>query len=216
MLSKLIIVAIRNMRRQLRRTVLTAMSFAVAVFLYTVLIAVPVSMDRIAANAAKGGARLVVTAHNSYKLPAKYCNEIKKMPHVLACAPEIAFGAIYRDPRNPVVAIGVTEDVFSILGSSDFQVPPETRKEMFSDRRSTLVGKMLMREQSWKLGEPFTLRAPDNPKMTLTLVPKLELTTLPSADPVLRPAAVRRSGQEFVTSRLVCFIGLYLTRGIVV
>src|SRR5258707_11234360 len=83
MLPKLLIVALRNMRRQLRRTILTALTFAVAVFLYTVLVAVPVSMDRIAEDAAKG-LRLIVIAHNSYRLPAKYCNDIKKMPHVLA------------------------------------------------------------------------------------------------------------------------------------
>ena len=180
MLSKLLIVAIRNMRRQLGRTILTGLSFAVAVFLYTVLVAVPVSMDRIAADAAKG-LRLIVIAHNSYKLPAKYCNEIKKMPHVMACAPEIQFGAIYRDPRNPVMAIGATEDIFSVTGSSDFQVSPEMRKEMFSDRRSASVGSVLMREQGWKLGQPFTLRAPGNSKITLTLTPKLELPTLLSA-----------------------------------
>jgi putative ABC transport system permease protein len=177
MISKLLVVALRNMRRQLRRTILTALSFAVAVFLYTVLIAVPVSMDRIAADAAKE-LSLVVTAHNSYKLPAKYCNEIKKMPHVIACTPEIVFGAIYRDPRDPVMAIGVTEDIVPVV-SSEFQVPPETAKQLFSDRSSALVGSVLMREQGWKLGQPIVLRAPDNPKMTLTLIPKLELPTPP-------------------------------------
>ena len=170
-------VAIRNMRRQLRRSVLTALSFAVAVFLFTVLIAVPVSMDRIAAEAAKQ-LSLVVTPHNSYKLPAKYCNEIKKMPHVIACTPEIAFGAIYRDPRDPVVAIGVTEDIVPVI-SSEFQMPPEIAKQLFSDRRSALVGSVLMREQGWKLGQPIVLRAPDNPKMTLNLIPAVQLPTRP-------------------------------------
>jgi putative ABC transport system permease protein len=176
MISKLLVVALRNMRRQLRRTILTALSFAVAVFLYTVLIAVPVSMDRIAADAAKG-LRLIVIAHNSYRLPARYCNE----PHVMACAPEIQFDAVYRDPRKPVMALGVTEDIFSVSASSDFQVPPETRKELFADRRSASVGSVLMREQGWKLGQQIILRDPGNPKMTLTLVPKLELPTLLSS-----------------------------------
>jgi len=42
MLPKLFQLALRNMRR--RRTILTALTFAVAVFLYTVLVAVPVSI----------------------------------------------------------------------------------------------------------------------------------------------------------------------------
>src|SRR4029077_14952181 len=117
----------------------------------------------------------------SYKLPARYCNKIKKMKHVMACATEIQFGAIYRDPRNPVMALGVTEDIYSVTGSSDFQVPPELRKELFTDRRSASIGSVLMREQGWKIGQPFTIRSPDNPNLRLTLVPKLELPTLLTA-----------------------------------
>jgi ABC-type antimicrobial peptide transport system permease subunit len=35
--------------------------------------------------------------------------------------------------------------------------------------------------QGWKIGQPFTIRSPDNPNLTLTLVPKLELPTLLTA-----------------------------------
>ena len=121
MIAKLFQLALRNMRRQLRRTILTGLTFAVAVFLYTVLVAVPVSMDRIAADAAKG-LRLITIAHNSYRLPARYCNDIKKMPHVLACAPELQFNTIYRDPRNYITTFGVTQDIFTVTGDNDFQV----------------------------------------------------------------------------------------------
>ncbi len=174
---KLLILALRNMLRQLRRTILTGLVFAVAVFLFTVLVAVPVSMDRIAADAAKG-LRLIVIAHNSYKLPAKYCNEIRKMPHVMACAPEIQFNTIYRDPRDNITTFGVTEDIFSVSAKNDPQVPPEVRKQFFSDRRSASVGSVLMREHGWKLGQPIILRDPENSKLTLNLIPKLEMTTL--------------------------------------
>ncbi len=177
MAQKLFLLALRNMRRQLRRTVLTALTFAVAVFLFTVLVAVPVSMDRIAAEAAKG-LRLIVIAHNSYRLPAKYCNPIGKMPHVIACAPEIQFSAIYRDPRDYILALGVTEDIVSVIGSNEYQVPPETRRKFFADRRAALVGAVLMREHGWKIGQQIVLRDPYNQKMRLTLVPMLELPTL--------------------------------------
>src|SRR5262249_52624011 len=132
--AELIHVAVRNMRRQLRRTILTALTFAVAVFLYTVLVAVPVSMDRIAADSAKG-LRLITIAHNSYRLPAKYCNEIKKMPHVVACAPELQFTTIYRNPRDYITTFGITPDIYAVTGDNDFQVSPETRRMMASDRR---------------------------------------------------------------------------------
>jgi putative ABC transport system permease protein len=180
MVPKLLQLALRNMRRQLRRTILTALTFAVAVFLYTVLVAVPVSMDRIAAEAAKG-LRLITIAHNSYRLPAKYCNDIRKMPHVIACAPAIQFTAVYRDPRNFITAFGVTPDIYTVTSDSDFHPSAEQRKIMDSDRRFCSVGSVLMREQGWKLGDQIVLRAPNSDKVKLILIPKLELPTLLTA-----------------------------------
>jgi putative ABC transport system permease protein len=177
MVAKLFQLALRNMRRQLRRTILTALTFAVAVFLYTVLVAVPVSMDRIAAEAAKG-LRLITIAHNSYRLPAKYCNEIRKMRHVVACAPELQFTTIYRDPRDYITTFGVTQDIYTITGDSDFQVPPQTRTMMGSDRRFCSVGTVLMREHGWKIGQQIVLRSSDNDRLRLTLIPMLELPSV--------------------------------------
>jgi cell division protein FtsX len=68
--AKLFVLVIRNMLRQPRRTILTALAFAFAVFIYTVLIAVPASMDRIAESASKG-LRLIVTERNNNNLPAR-------------------------------------------------------------------------------------------------------------------------------------------------
>jgi len=130
MLPKLMIVALRNMRRQLRRTILTALTFAVAVFLYTVLVAVPVSMDRIAEDAAKG-LRLIVIAHNSYRLPAKYCNDIKKMPHVIACAPEIQFTAIYRDRATTSWRSALTRTSFRSALPVTFRWRPRCARRSF-------------------------------------------------------------------------------------
>jgi len=50
-IAKLCVVVIRHMRQQPRRTALAALSFAGAVFIYTVLIAVPATMDRKYASA---------------------------------------------------------------------------------------------------------------------------------------------------------------------
>ena len=127
MAAKLLTIAFRNMRRQLRRTILTGLTFAIAVFIYTVLVAVPWSMDRIADNASKG-LRLVVTERNNGRLPARYCGPIKTLPHVLGCAPEILWGAIYRDPKDPIITYGINGDIASVTGSSDYQPPPDMVK----------------------------------------------------------------------------------------
>ena len=176
MLTKLFTIALRNLRRQRRRAIFTALSFAVAVFIYTVLIAVPVSMDRIADGASKG-LRLIVTERNNQALPAHYCGPIRKLPHVMGCAPEILWTGIYHDPRKGIVMYGVTSDLSSVTASTDYQVPPAVSKEFNSDRRYAIVGSVLMKEQGWKLREPVTLRDPENAKLTLTVIPIVELPT---------------------------------------
>ncbi|MGA7871430.1 MAG: ABC transporter permease [Candidatus Binatus sp.] len=176
MTARLLTIALRNMRRQLRRTILTGLTFAVAVFIFTVLVAVPWSMDRIADNASKG-LRLVVTERNNGRLPARYCDPIKKLRHVMGCAPEILWGAIYRDPKDPIITYGINADIASVTGSSDYQIPADKVKMMQTDRRSALVGYALMREYGWKLGEPLTLRNPSDAKLALTFIPIVEFPT---------------------------------------
>jgi putative ABC transport system permease protein len=176
MAAKLLTIAFRNMRRQLRRTILTGMTFAIAVFIYTVLVAVPWSMDRIADNASKE-LRLVVTERNNGRLPARYCGPIRKLQHVMGCAAEILWAATYRDPKNPVITYGVNSDLASITGTTDYVISPEQTKLIQTDRRSALVGYKLMRENGWKIGEPLTLRNPDDPRLTLTFIPIVEYPT---------------------------------------
>jgi putative ABC transport system permease protein len=173
MIGKLLTIAFRNMRRQLRRTILTALTFAVAVFIYTVLVAVPWSMDRIADNASKG-LRLVVTERNNNSLPARYCGPIRKLPHVLGCAPEILWGAIYRDPKSPIITYGVTSDITNVTASSDYQVSADLAKKLLTDRRYAMVGSALMDEYDWKLGQPITLSNPGDSRLTLTFIPLVE------------------------------------------
>ncbi|MGH7947833.1 MAG: ABC transporter permease, partial [Candidatus Binataceae bacterium] len=176
MAGKLFVLVIRNMFRQPRRTVLTALAFAFAVFIYTVLIAVPASMDRIAESASKG-LRLTVTERNNNNLPARYCAQIKKLPHVLGCAPEILWGALYRDPRKVIMTYGITPDIATVSASSDYQIAVGKLKEMQTDRRKVIVGSVLMRENGWKLGEPITLRNPSDERLTLTFIPIVEMPT---------------------------------------
>src|SRR5713226_6896646 len=72
---------------------------------------------------------------------------------------------------------GVTSEISSVTASSDYQVPPATSKEFSSNRRYAIVGSVLMKEQGWKLRQPVTLRDPENPKLTLTVIPIVELPT---------------------------------------
>jgi len=170
----MLVIAIRNLRRQLRRTILTALTVALATFIFTILVSVPASMDRIIDDAAKG-LRLIVTAPNAYKLPVRYREAIKGLPHVTACAAEIQWGAIYQDLRDPIIAFGVDSDVGLVYSDAEYQLPPDAIETLSHDRRNAMIGSVLMREHKWHLGQQIMLRNPGDPNLTLTFIPVVEV-----------------------------------------
>lgn len=173
MIDKAFIIAFRQIHRRRLRALLTGLAFAMATLIYTLLAAIPASMDRIAEGASKG-LRLIVTAPNAYQLPARYCDAIKQMNHVLGCAPEIIWSGVYRDPRDVIVAYGITPDIVTVTADSDYRAPRKLQEEVFADRRSASIGGVLMREHDWRLGRLLTLRSPDNSGIALTFIPRIE------------------------------------------
>jgi putative ABC transport system permease protein len=183
MIGKLLVIVMRDIGRQPMRTALTAGAFAVAMFSYTVLIAVSLTVDRITNHASKS-LRLIVTERNSTRaartdwsttLPIKYCDQILKMPHVSGCAPVISWGGFYRDPRNIIMASAINAEPVAITTISDYQIPAKLMTEFMSDRRNAMVGTNLMHEHHWKLGEVVSLRDAEMPARALTFVPVVEL-----------------------------------------
>src|SRR5713101_8289206 len=96
---------LRNMRRQLRRTVLTALTMALATFVFVVLVSVPASMDRIIAQASTT-LRVVINNRTGpwYDLPPKYCAQIAQLPGVAACVALTGWPTTYQDERDVIQA----------------------------------------------------------------------------------------------------------------
>lgn len=166
---KYALLALKNLRRQPRRVILTIATMALASFIFTTLIAVPESMDRLIDEAAKT-LRLIVIAPNAYRLPVKYRDEIKRLPHVTGCIAEIAWGGTYQDPREVIQAFGVDPDVGTVFGDKDYQLTPEDVRELTRNRRGALIGSVLMRKHGWHKGQQIILRGLDDRHMPLTFV----------------------------------------------
>src|ERR1700689_5873106 len=93
----------RNMRRNLRPTILTILTIALATFIYTVLVSGPASMDRVVKDAS-GTLRLIINNKTApwEDLPARYCDDIKKMPNVAAAVAITGWPAASGDGGAPV------------------------------------------------------------------------------------------------------------------
>ena len=164
---KLLYLVFPNLTRRLLRTTLSVFTAFIAAFLFTVLVSVPASMSRIASDASNK-LRVIVTAPNAYMLPIWYRDAIRKMPSVVAASAELQWGAIYQDPREPIIAFGVDPDVVKVYPEG--HVTAEETRQLLLNRNAAMVGGVLMKRHNWSLGKPITLKNIDG-KLNLTFLP---------------------------------------------
>jgi putative ABC transport system permease protein len=159
----------RNMRRNLRRTILTILTIALAAFIYTALVSVPASMDRVIKDAS-GTLRLIITNKTApwEDLPARYCDDINKMPGAAACVAITGWFATWRDLSEPVFAAGAGPEVADVF--PDYALTNQQRAASAKEKRTAIVGEILMRKYGWKIGDTVTLRGIDAPHMEMTFI----------------------------------------------
>jgi putative ABC transport system permease protein len=160
----------RNMLRNLRRTAMTTLVIAMATFVFTVLISVPASMDRIIRDASKT-LRVVINNRTApwYDLPARYCDQIREMPGCAACVAVTGWPATYRNPRDSVFAAAVGPEINDVF--PDYGLTAKVMTTMLKDRRAASVGRALMNKYGWKLGQQITLHGTDSySRMDLTFI----------------------------------------------
>jgi putative ABC transport system permease protein len=159
----------RNMRRNLRRTILTALTIALASFIFTVLISVPASMDRLVGDAATG-LRLVVNNRTAPwgGLPARYCAAIRPLPGAAACVALTGWVANYRDISDPIQVFAAGPENLDVY--PDYDPTGAIRAAATRDRRAAYVGGVLMKKQGWKIGQLVTLHGADAGQLTLSFI----------------------------------------------
>ena len=150
---------LRNALRNKRRLILTVLSVAVSLFLFTTLrtalqlLTHPPTTDDAALRLA---VRHKVSLANV--LPEKYQYRIERIPGVKSCSKFTYFGGIYRDiSLSNFAQFGVDADrIFNIF--SEIEVPPSQRIAFIRERTACLVGGKLMTRLGWKLGDHVTLQ----------------------------------------------------------
>ncbi len=159
----------RNMRRNLRRTILTILTIALATFIYTVLVSVPASMDRVVKDAS-GTLRLITVNKTApwEDLPARYCDDINKMPGVAACVAITGWFATWRDVSEPVFGVGAGPEIADVF--PDYALTSQQREASAKEKRTAIVGEILMRKYGWKIDDTVTLHATDSDHMEMTFI----------------------------------------------
>jgi putative ABC transport system permease protein len=153
---------IRNLIRQPRRTILTTVTFAVAAFIFNVLVAIPSSMDMILRRTSETLRLYSYNADGRYLgLPAHYCRTIDALPHVVACTSLTNMRASYQNQHEVIQAFAVDADKAGLL-YPDYGFERPVLDQFMRERTAALVGQNLMRNHKWRIGDTVTLRADSN------------------------------------------------------
>ncbi len=150
---------LRNAFRNKRRLILTILSVALSLFLFTTLrTAMKLMTDPPTTDTA--ALRLAVRHKVSLAnvLPEKYQYRIERVPGVAACSKFSYFGGIYQDiSKSNFAQFGV--DAGQILKIfSEMEVTPAEESAFIRERTACLVGTKLMERFGWKLGDRITLQ----------------------------------------------------------
>ena len=154
---KFIGLVLKSVRRSKRRTALTTLSVAIAVFLFASLQAVLDGFDAVAA--ASSSTRVVTIRSTSmiFPMPASHVETIRSTPGVQEATWANWFGGIYKDPKNFFGQFAIDPESYLRM-YPEVILSPEDRKAFIEDRTGCIVGDGLAKKYSWSLGDRIVIQ----------------------------------------------------------
>jgi putative ABC transport system permease protein len=146
-----------NLGRHKRRTVLTILSVALALFLFASLRSVVTTLD---ATARFGAANRMVVQNAMgivFPLPMSYAARLGTTPGVEAVTWADWFGGRYGDGKRFFATFAVDPESYFAM-YPEIVVPEDQKQAFFRDRGSCIVGRHLLEVFGWKVGQNVTLQ----------------------------------------------------------
>jgi len=153
---KFVGLVLKSARRSKRRTLLTVMSVAIAVFLFASLRAV---IDGFNAGAEASSSTRIVTIRSTsliFSMPTSHAEAIKSTPGVQDITWANWFGGIYKDPNNFFANFAVEPESYLRM-YPEISLTPDERKAFLEDRTGCIVGDGLAKRYNFKVGDKITL-----------------------------------------------------------
>jgi len=148
----------KNVFRKKTRTLLTMGSIVMVLVLIVILTSL---LKALSYDQNAGGNRIVVQHATGLAnfMPLAYRQRIEQIPGVVAVAPEIWFGGVYKDDKP--------ENFFGQLSTDplawpkifdDYQIPEDQLKAWQGERDSFIAGQELVNRYHWKIGDRIQIR----------------------------------------------------------
>jgi putative ABC transport system permease protein len=146
-----------NLFRRKVRTALTLGSFAVALFLLGLLLAVRAAFNQ-GVDVAQAD-RLIVTNKTSIIQPLPYSSRerVARTPGIKAYTYANWFGGVYRDPKNFFAQFAIDAPSWLTV-YTEFQVPEDQWQAFLADRQGAVAGKATAERFGWKVGDRVTFQ----------------------------------------------------------
>lgn len=146
-----------NLTRKKLRTLLTIGSFAVALFIFGLLVAIRDAFNTGIDMA--GVDRLMVTNRTSIiqPLPIAYRDRLARIPGVASVSHASWFGGVYQDQRNFFAQFAIDPDTYPEI-YREFLLDPEELAAFRSNRRAAIAGAGLAERFGWEVGDRIPIQ----------------------------------------------------------
>jgi putative ABC transport system permease protein len=156
-MTKLFLIAARNLKRSWFRTIFTVAGAAVALVAFVMLRTVLWSWNAGAENAAQDR---VATRHKVtfvMQLPRRYADDIRAVPGIKAATWMNWFGAKLPTHPDEFFASMAVDDKTFLDVYDELVVSPEDEARWTGEKKGALIGDKLAKKQGWKVGDKVVL-----------------------------------------------------------
>ena len=148
----------KNLFRNRRRTILTTISIAISLFIFSALVSLPTFANQVLADTASSVRIACRTKMGlAYPLPEAYRTKIATTPHVVAVVPDNFFGGIYHEVSDEFPSIAM-DPVQIAQMFPDWGISPESFDRFRKVRTGCLVAQNTMRRFKLHEGQQIQLR----------------------------------------------------------
>jgi putative ABC transport system permease protein len=148
---------LKNAKRNRRRTALTILSVAIAIYLFSSLRAL---LDGFNAAAEVSSSSRIVTVRSTslmFPLQISQAQGIRATNHVSDLTWASWFGGIYKDPSNFFAQFAIDAESYLRM-YPEVVLPPDQKQAFLADRTGAIVGDGLARRYGFKIGDRLVLQ----------------------------------------------------------
>lgn len=151
---KYLILVWAGLWRKRVRTILSLLSIAVAFLLYGILDSVTASFDDVIAEMSDTRLRTMSRVNILEALPLAHMSQIENVDGVRGVAHYTIFFGYYQDPSDGI-GIGAISSERFLDAFPEVALPDEQREAFLRTRTGAIVGRDMMEEQGWSIGDPI-------------------------------------------------------------